>query len=276
MGSRTDLTPFIRPPGKPFHLREIEPRQSGPFRDKHDAAEILGANLEHLSRLQRRLYAQGEHGLLIVLQGMDTAGKDGTIRHVMGAFSPQGVEVTPFKVPTEEELAHDFLWRIHRAVPRRRMVGIFNRSHYEDVVAVRVRKLAPEAVWRPRYDRINELEGLLAESGVTVVKLFLHISPEEQAERFRERQQDPEKQWKFRPGDLEDRALWGQFLAAYEEALTRCNTARAPWYVVPADRKWYRNLVVSEILLTVLEGLELPLPEPVPGVEDYEIPDVDW
>lgn len=271
-----NVTAYTRPPGEPFRLRETETRERGPFRDKDEAKEELEENLERLNRLQRRLYAQGEHALLIVLQGMDTAGKDGAIRHVMGAFDPQGVEVTSFKVPTEEELAHDFLWRIHRSAPRRGRVGIFNRSHYEDVVAVRVRQLAPEAMWRPRYDRINELEGLLAENGVTIVKLFLHISPDEQAERLRERQEDPEKQWKFRPGDLEDRALWGEFLAAYEEALTRCNTAWAPWYVVPADRKWFRNLVVSEILLATLEGLELPLPEPVPGVEDYEIPEVDW
>lgn len=269
-----DLTPYTRKPGEPFRLREIDPARTGPYRDKDAAKERLEENLERLNRLQRRLYAQGEHALLIAIQGMDTAGKDGAIRHVMGAFDPQGVEVTSFKVPTEEERAHDFLWRIHRRVPRRSKVGIFNRSHYEDVVAVRVRKLAPEAVWRPRHERINEFEALLAENGVTLVKLFLHISPAEQAERLRSRQRDPEKQWKFRPGDLEDRKLWGAFQAAYEEALTRCNTSHSPWYVVPSDRKWFRNLVVSEILIAALDRLDLAFPDPPEGVESYEIPEV--
>lgn len=269
-----DVTAYTRSPGEPFDLHGVDAGTRGPFADKDEAKEQLEENLERLNRLQRRLYAQGGHALLIVLQGMDTAGKDGAIRHVMGAFDPQGVEVTSFKVPTEEELAHDFLWRVHRRVPRRQMVGIFNRSHYEDVVAVRVRELAPEAVWRPRYERINQFEGLLAENGVTLVKLFLHISPEEQAERLRKRQRDPEKQWKFRPGDLEDRRLWHDFLAAWEEALTRCNTPWAPWYAVPADRKWFRNLVVSRILIDTLDKLDLAFPDPPGDVTAYEIPEV--
>lgn len=270
------VTAYTRPPGEPFRLRQVDAGETGRFRDKDEAKEELEENLERLNKLQRRLYAHGGHALLIVLQGMDTAGKDGAIRHVMGAFDPQGVEVTSFKVPTEEELAHDFLWRVHRRAPQRGKVGIFNRSHYEDVVAVRVRKLAPETVWRPRFERINQFEGLLAEAGVTVVKLFLHISPEEQAERLQQRQQDPEKQWKFRPGDLEDRRLWGEFLAAWEEALRRCNTPWARWYAVPADRKWYRNLAVSRILIETLEGLALAFPDPPADVGSYDIPDVTW
>jgi PPK2 family polyphosphate:nucleotide phosphotransferase len=268
-----DVSRFTRPPGKPFRLAEVDPREKGGFEDKDEAKEHLERHLERLNHLQQRLYAGGEHALLIVLQGMDTGGKDGTIRHVMGAFDPQGVRVTSFKAPTEEELDHDFLWRVHRATPRRGMVGIFNRSHYEDVLVVRVKSLVPEEVWRPRYEQIVHFEELLAAGGVTVVKLFLHISPGEQAERLRERQRDPEKQWKFRPGDLEDRKLWGQYMAVYEEALTRCNTRGAPWYVVPADHKWYRNLVVSEILIATLEALDLQLPEPAEDVTSYEIPE---
>jgi PPK2 family polyphosphate:nucleotide phosphotransferase len=268
-----DVSRFTRPPGKPFRLGEVDPGDTGSFKEKDEANEHLERHLERLNHLQQRLYAGGEHALLIVLQGMDTSGKDGTIRHVMGAFDPQGVRVTSFKAPSEEELEHDYLWRVHRATPRRGMVGIFNRSHYEDVLVVRVKALAPEEVWRPRYEQIVHFEELLAASGVTVVKLFLHISPGEQAERLRERQRDPEKQWKFRPGDLEDRKLWGHYREAYEEALTRCNTRRAPWYVVPADHKWYRNLVVSEILIATLEGLDLKLPEPTEDVASYEIPE---
>jgi len=224
--------------------------------------------------LQQRLYAEDKHTLLIVLQAMDCAGKDGTIRHALGSFDPQGVWVTPFKVPSELERSHDFLWRIHRAVPPRGMVGIFNRSHYEDVLVVRVKELVPKAVWEKRYDHINNFERMLADSGVTIVKIFLHIDPEEQAERLRERQIRPDKQWKFSPGDLEDRSQWPAYMEAYEEALTRCNTPWAPWYVVPANRKWYRNIAVSQILIETLEGLGMQYPEPVDDVESYVIPEV--
>ncbi|MCB1054281.1 MAG: polyphosphate kinase 2 family protein [Acidobacteria bacterium] len=261
-------------PGERYHLKHIDPHDDAGIDEKGEAKDLVEELQAKLQSFQQCLYAQGRHALLIVLQGMDTGGKDGTIRHVMGAFDPQGVIVTPFKVPTEEELAHDFLWRIHKAVPRRGMIGIFNRSHYEDVLVVRVRKLAPEEVWRARYEQINQFEKLLSDNGVAVVKLFLHISPEEQAERLRERQTRPDKQWKFNPGDLEDRALWHDFQTAYEDALTLCNTAWAPWYVVPADRKWFRNLAVSRILLDVFEGLELAFPKPVPDIDSYVIPDV--
>ena len=266
-------TPLTLPPGELFRLKDFDPGYTGGFTRKRDAADQTTANLERLNALQEMLYAQGEHALLIVLQAMDAGGKDGTIKHVMGAFNPQGVQVNPFKVPTEEELAHDFLWRVHKVTPRRGMVGIFNRSHYEDVLVVRVNSLVPEAVWRQRYDHINAFERLLADSGVTIVKFFLHISKAEQAARLRARQQTPSKQWKFSPGDLEQRERWGDYMAAFEEALTRCNTPYAPWYVIPADKKWYRNLAVSQVLVETMEKMDLCYPDPAPGIEQYTIPD---
>lgn len=264
---------FTLPPGEPFRLADFDPGDTGRYKKKKEAKSKVKDNLKHLRELQEMLYAQGRHALLIVLQAMDAGGKDGTIKHVMGAYNPQGVQVTPFKVPTEEELAHDFLWRVHKAVPRRGMIGIFNRSHYEDVLVVRVHELVPEMVWRKRYDHINAFERLLADSGVTIVKFFLHISKAEQAERLRERQTRPDKQWKFSPGDLDERKLWEDYMAAFEEALTRCNTGYAPWYVIPANRKWYRNLVVSRILIETMESIGLDYPAPVPDIESYMIPD---
>jgi len=220
--------------------------------------ELVERTAKLLARLedaQAALLAEGERALLIVLQARDTGGKDGTIRHVFGAFSPQGVRVTTFARPTEAELAHDFLWRVHRETPPRGMVGVFNRSHYEDVLAVRVRNLAPERVWRPRYQQIVDFERMLAENGTTIVKLFLHISREEQAERLRARLADPEKNWKFEEGDIDDRARWDDYTAAYEEAIARCTTPWAPWYVVPADKKKARNYLVAEIVAGVLERM---------------------
>ena len=215
---------FTARPGRRFDLADMPTGDTGPFETKKDARQATERNLERLRELHERLYADGSRGLLVVLQAMDTAGKDGTIKHVLGAFNPQGVRVTSFKAPTELELAHDFLWRVHQVAPGRGGIGIFNRSHYEDVLVVRVKKLVPTSVWKRRYDHINGFERLLADSGIAIVKLFLHISPEEQADRLRERQQDPEKQWKFNPGDREDRSLWPKFMAAYEDALTRCTT----------------------------------------------------
>lgn len=265
--------PFTLPPGTRFKLSDFDPGYRGEFNKKKDAATYTKNNLTRLHALQEMLYAQGKHSLLIVLQAMDAGGKDGAIEHVMGAFNPQGVHVTPFKVPTEEELAHDFLWRVHKATPRRGMISIFNRSHYEDVLVVRVKNFVSEAVWRKRYDQINAFEQLLAENGTAIVKLFLYISKEEQKERLLERQNTPEKQWKFSPGDLEDRKLWDQYMTAFEDALTYCNTESAPWYVIPANRKWYRNVAVSDILINTLEALEMQYPDPPPNIESYEIPD---
>lgn len=265
--------PLTLSPGERFRLPQFDPGWTGTFERKGDAKDRMEDNTERLNELQEMLYAQNQHALLIVLQGMDSAGKDGTIKHVMGAFNPQGVHVTSFNVPTEEEYAHDFLWRVHKVTPRRRMVGIFNRSHYEDVLAARVLEIVPESVWSKRYAQINEFERLLAECGVTIVKLYLHISKEEQAERLRARQQTPSKQWKFSPGDLEQRKLWDRYVAAFEDALTRCNTDYAPWYVIPANRKWYRNLVVSQVLIQTMENIGLRYPDPVPDIESYVIPE---
>lgn len=270
------LDTLTRKPGERFDLAEIDPRSTPGIRGKVAAEQDRTRLIERLTLLQQRLYAGGEHALLVVLQGMDASGKDGVIRHVGGAFDPQGVAVTAFKVPTPEELAHDFLWRIHKAVPGKGKVGIFNRSQYEDVGVVRVKNLVPEAVWRKRYDAINRFERLLADNGVTIVKLFLHLSPKEQAERQRDRQRDPEERWKFNPGDLGDRKLWPEFMAAYGEALTRCNTAWAPWHVIPADRKWYRNWAISRILVATLESLELDFPPAPDDIESHEIPEVKW
>ena len=270
----SDLAPFTVAPGSQFDLTDFDPDSTGSYSRKSDGKAAVQHNLRRLQELHERLYAQGTRALLIVLQGMDTGGKDGTIKHVLGAFNPQGVRVTSFKVPTEEEAAHDFLWRVHTVTPRLGMIGIFNRSHYEDVLVVRVKRLRPKSVWSRRYDHINNFERLLAEAGVTIVKFYLHISAEEQATRLRRRQHDPEKQWKFNPGDLDDRVLWDEYRVAYEDALTRCNTPWAPWYVIPANRKWYRNLAVSEILVETMEAMELRFPEPPPDIASYVIPDV--
>ena len=265
--------PLTLSPGKHFKLQDFDPGFHGDFDHKKDAADQTQDNLDRLNALQEMLYAQQRKSLLIVLQAMDAGGKDGTIKHVMGAFNPQGVQVSSFKVPTEEELAHDFLWRIHKAVPRRGMVGIFNRSHYEDVLVVRVKDLVPKDVWQERYEHINHFERLLADAGVTIVKFFLFISKEEQKERLLERQQTPDKQWKFSPSDVAERTRWDAYMAAFEDALTHCNTEHAPWYVIPANRKWYRNLVVSQILIETMEKMGLQYPDPPPDIDSYVIPD---
>lgn len=225
-----------------------------------DAA--LARNIARIDELQYLMYAERRHALLVVLQGMDAAGKDGTIRHVITGFNPQGCRVVSFKAPTPEELAHDFLWRVHAAIPARGDVAIFNRSHYEDVVVVRVRELVPPRVWKRRYDEINRFERMLAESGVVIVKVFLHISKDEQKRRLERRLEDKTKHWKVALNDFDDRKRWKDFMRAYEDAITQCSTADAPWYVVPADRKWFRNLAVSEILVDTLEALDMQFPKP--------------
>jgi len=197
---------------------------------------------------------------------MDGAGKDGTIRHVMRGLNPQGCRVTSFKAPSAEEANHDFLWRVHRAVPPSGQVAIFNRSHYEDVLAARVRKLVPKAVWTRRYDHINRFEQLLADSDIVIAKFFLHISKDEQRRRFEERLRDPTKQWKLSPSDLEDRTHWDDYVTAYQDALTRCSTSEAPWFIVPADKKWFRNFAVSRILVETLEALDMRFPKPTVDV----------
>jgi PPK2 family polyphosphate:nucleotide phosphotransferase len=230
--------------------------------DKKDAESRLAALSQELDSLQDMLFAQRRHRLLVILQAMDTGGKDGTIRKVFEHVDPQGVRVANFKAPTATELDHDYLWRIHQQTPGRGEIVIFNRSHYEDVLIVRVRGLVPEAVWQKRYDHINAFEKLLADEGTTIVKFFLHISADEQKKRLQERLDDPNKHWKFNPGDLEERKLWPQYMQAYAEALSRTSTDYAPWYIVPANRKWYRNLVVASVLVETLRGLKLSYPRP--------------
>jgi PPK2 family polyphosphate:nucleotide phosphotransferase len=251
---------FIVEPGAGFTLADRDPAFTGDYTKKGEAREDLEKNVKRLAELQHLLYAEDKHALLIVLQAMDAGGKDGTVRHVMSGVNPQGCRVTSFKVPSAEEADHDYLWRIHKAVPAKGEIGIFNRSHYEDIVAVRVRKLQPESVWSQRYDQINAFERLLAGNGATILKFFLHISRDEQKERLLARVEDPAKQWKVNPGDWEDRRLWDEFMAAYESVLARCSTGHAPWYVIPADHKWFRNLAVSRIILDTLEGMDMQFP----------------
>lgn len=248
-------------PGATVDLAARVPGDTGGLKKK-DAEALMAADLDQLCALQEMLYVDGRTAVLLVLQGMDTSGKDGTIRHLSGGVNLLGAAVSSFKAPTETELRHDFLWRIHQHAPLHGHIGIFNRSHYEDVLIVRVRDLVPEAVWRPRYDQINAFESMLNASRTIIRKCFLHISKEEQRERLQARLDDPSKHWKFQPGDLETRAQWDAYQAAYEEALGRCSTEAAPWYVIPADHKWYRNYAVTRVLIETLESLDLRLPAP--------------
>jgi PPK2 family polyphosphate:nucleotide phosphotransferase len=228
--------------------------------DKASAAAPTQADLDRLVSLQERIWAAKQQAILIVLQGIDTAGKDGTIRHVMAAFNPQGCRVVGFGVPTAPEAAHDHLWRIHAAAPARGEVAIFNRSHYESVLVVRVHELVPRATWEAYYEQINNFEALLAANGTTILKFFLHIDRDEQLARLKARYADPTKQWKFQVGDLAERKLWDQYMAAYEDAMARCSTEAAPWYAIPANRKWFRNLAIGEIVADRLEALHPAYP----------------
>ena len=230
--------------------------------EKHEAIQALEQNRQKLSDLQYKLYADGRHALLVVIQAIDAGGKDGTVRDIFTAMNPQGCVVSSFKAPSAEELKHDYLWRVHQRVPARGMVGVFNRSHYEDVLIVRVEKLVPKAVWQRRYAEINEFERMLSASNVRIIKLFLQISRGEQKERLQDRLDDPDRQWKFSPEDLVKRRQWPQYQKAFEAMLTRCSTGHAPWYVIPADRKWFRNLAVSEIVVTEMGRMGLRFPEP--------------
>ena len=263
-------------PGDDLDLSDHDTRATvGWDGDKEQGkAAALAANAR-LEALQELLYAEGKRRVLVVLQAMDTGGKDSTIRHVFDGVNPQGVKVASFKKPTEEELAHDYLWRAHAVVPADGQLTVFNRSHYEDVLVVRVHDLVPEERWRKRYGHIRDFERLLADEGTTIVKIFLHISPEEQAERLQERLNNPEKHWKFATGDLAERKRWKDYIAAFEDALSETSTDHAPWYVIPADRKWYRNLVIANILVDVLEGLDMQWPPEEEGLDDVVIPPID-
>src|SRR5712692_6483606 len=252
--------------GKPVRLASWDPDDTLEFMKDEETERKTAKSIARLDELQYVMYAEHRRALLVVLQGMDGAGKDGTIRHVIRGLNPQGCRVTSFKAPTAEEADHDFLWRMHRAVPPSGEVAIFNRSHYEDVLAVRVRKLVPKTVWTRRYDYINRFEQLLTDSAVVVAKFFLHISKDEQRRRFEERLRDPTKQWKLSPSDFEDRKHWDDYVAAYEDALTRCSRSDAPWFIVPADKKWFRNFAVSCILVETLEALDMRFPKPTVDV----------
>jgi PPK2 family polyphosphate:nucleotide phosphotransferase len=260
MTKQTDLRDALRV--KPGARVRLEKRDAGATlgHDKMTALAATQVQLVRLRDLQDRLWAESKHSVLVVLQGIDAAGKDGTIAKVMEAFNPQGCPVTSFRVPSDEELAHDFLWRIHKRTPAKGEIGIFNRSHYEDVLVVRVHDIVPRAVWSKRYDQINEFERILAEGGTTIVKFFLTIDRDEQRKRLQERYDDPKKRWKFKLADLEERKLWDDYQVAFDDALSKTSTTWAPWYVIPANRHWFRNLAVATILADSISRLKPTYP----------------
>lgn len=258
-------------PGATVDLAAIDPNETGEFKSLKEASKSLKKLRKKLRKYQDRFYAWNQKSLLIVLQAMDTAGKDGTIKHVMRGVNPQGVTVTSFKVPTPEEYAHDYLWRIHKAVPKKGMIGIFNRSHYEDVLVVRVHNYVPQNVWSRRYEQINSFEQHLSENDVIILKFYLHISLDEQARRLQARLDNPDKRWKFSKGDLKERKLWNDYMAAYTDAMQKCSTQHAPWYIIPSNNKWYRNYVVAQVIAETLQNINPQYPDPEEGLEDIII-----
>lgn len=250
-------------PGSKVKLSDIDPDFHGAHKSEDEAKAELQHNLNRITELQRKLYADRRHCLLIVLQGIDGAGKDGTCWHVVSAMDPQGVSVTGFKQPSAEERDHDFLWRVHPHAPGLGQVAVFNRSHYEDVLVVRVHDLVPKHVWKQRYDFINDWERLLVdEKNTTILKFFLYISKDEQLSRFKDRLDDPARQWKISDSDYSERKLWDKYIDAFETAISKCSTKHAPWFVIPANHKWFRNLAVSEIVVRAMEDMNLSLPKP--------------
>lgn len=267
-----DTTRYLVKPGEPLDLADHDPDSKAGFDGgKREGRKELPRLRDRLADLQERLWAESTRALLVVIQAIDTGGKDGTIRHVFTGVNPQGVHVRGFGVPSEEELAHDYLWRVHAETPERGAITIFNRSHYEDVLVVRVHGLVPEERWEKRYRHIREFERLLSDEGTRIVKLFLNISAEEQKERLQARLDEPDKNWKFNKGDLKDRALWDDYQTAFTVALQETSTEYAPWYVVPANRKWYRNLAVSSILIETLEDMDPQYPDPEPDLDQVVI-----
>ncbi|MBA2441759.1 MAG: polyphosphate kinase 2 family protein [Rubrobacter sp.] len=267
-----DYTRYRVKPGEPFELSDIDPDDSGGYGRKKDVEKLLERQRRRIQSLQERLYAENEQGLLIVLQAMDTGGKDGTIKHVLSGVNPQGCRISSFKAPSAVEANHDFLWRYHNSTPAKGRLGIFNRSHYEDVLVVRVKELVPEEVWRARYGLINDFERNLTLNGIAVLKFFLHISKDEQKRRLESRLADPEKRWKFSSNDIKERAFWDDYQHAFEEAIGNCSTGHAPWYVVPANKKWYRNLVIARTIADTLEAMDPRFPPAENGLESIEIP----
>jgi PPK2 family polyphosphate:nucleotide phosphotransferase len=259
-------------PGATVDLSAFDPNEKSAFDEsKKSGQDRLKELVADLDTAQELLYAEHRHKVLVVLQGMDTSGKDGTIRHVFQGVNPQGVRVASFKVPTPEELDHDYLWRIHAQMPGRGEMVIFNRSHYEDVLVVRVHKLVDAKVWRGRYAEINQFEEMLANEGTTILKFFLHIDAEEQKNRLEARLRDKSKHWKFNPNDLKERKLWSEYAKSYQDALAETSTAWAPWYIVPSNRKWYRNLVVSTVIVETLKGLKMDYPKPPEGLDQITV-----
>jgi len=253
---------FIVEPGAKVRLGKIDPNYSGKHESHDTAANEIANDVARIDRLQYLLYADASYSVLIVLQGLDAAGKDGAIRHLFSGMNPQGTFVVPFKQPNKVELAHDFLWRVHRCAPGKGEVVIYNRSHYEDVLVVRVHKLVPRAVWSKRYDLINGFERMLSENGTRILKFYLHISPDEQLERFKQRLDDPARQWKISDSDYSERTLWPKYMKAYEEAIERTSTKYAPWYVIPSNHKWFRNLAISRIVADTMDQMGLKVPKP--------------
>jgi PPK2 family polyphosphate:nucleotide phosphotransferase len=254
---------YLVKPGDKVELRKSNSNDKSYFKgDKEKGKDELQKINARLEELQEMLYAEHKNRILIVLQAMDSGGKDGTIRHVFDGVNPQGVKVASFKVPTKEELDHDYLWRVHKHTPGKGEIVIFNRSHYEDILVVRVHDLVPKSVWRRRFKHIRDFERILADEGTTILKFFLHIDLDEQKERFQARLDTPHKRWKFRLGDLEERKLWENYQTAYEEAISKTSTKWAPWYIIPANSKWYRNLVISRIIVENLESLNMSYPKP--------------
>jgi PPK2 family polyphosphate:nucleotide phosphotransferase len=264
-------SPYLVQLGKKLKLSDWSPDDTGPFKDKADALAKSEKQIERLSDLQNVLYAESKQSLLVILQAIDAGGKDGTIRHVFSGVNPQGCNVTSFKVPNELEKSHDFLWRIHAQVPRKGMIEIFNRSHYESVLVERVKKITPKEIWSKRYDHINAFERMLADEGVTILKFFLHISKEEQKHRMMARLDQQSKNWKFNPDDLADRALWEQYMEAYEDMMRECSTPHAPWYIVPSNHKWFRNWLISDVLVRTLTAMDPKYPPPIEGLEKIKI-----
>jgi PPK2 family polyphosphate:nucleotide phosphotransferase len=264
-----DFARYRIEPGEQVSLADQDPGDTGAYEDPDDARSELSGVVEQIGELQARLYAEEKRALLVVLQGIDAAGKDSTVAHVFRGANPQGCRVYSFKEPSNEEAAHDFLWRYHQHTPARGMIHVFNRSHYEDVLVVRVKGLVEERLWRSRYESINDFERMLVREGTTIVKFLLHISKEEQLDKFRERLERQDKYWKWSPNDIKERELWDDYQRAYEDAAGATSTPWAPWYVVPADHRWYRNYVIARVLAATLQSMDPRFPEPPEDVKRF-------
>jgi PPK2 family polyphosphate:nucleotide phosphotransferase len=262
---------YLVEPDKKLKLSKCDTSDKGDFKDREDAQDACDKNLKKLAELQEVLYAESKRSLLVVFQAMDAGGKDGAIDHIFSGVNPQGCAVTSFKSPSTLERSHDFLWRIHAHAPARGMIGIFNRSHYEDVLVVRVHDLVPKEVWSKRFDHINNFEKMLADEGTTILKFFLHISKDEQKKRLQARLDNKQKLWKFNIGDLAERKLWDDYMNAFEDAIEKTSTKHAPWYVVPSDRKWFRNWVISDTIVRALKDMDLKFPKPEDNLDKVKI-----